>query len=63
MKNKILLNDSKKDVSVADEICTGSEQTKVEWIKPSISAVKINKLTAGYGPFLRDGPVLGLGAS
>ena len=62
MNNKILVDDSKNDVSKIEEVCSSSNN-KSEWVKPVISAVKINKLTAGYGPFLRDGPVLGIGAS
>jgi hypothetical protein len=38
-------------------------EMKLEWITPSISVNKINKLTAGFGPNLKDLPVHIFGAS
>lgn len=39
------------------------EESKLKWVKPSVCAVKISKLTEGFGPNLKDIPVLHIGAS
>lgn len=36
-------------------------EAKLEWITPSISSMKINKLTAGIIPIFKDLPLPGFG--
>jgi hypothetical protein len=38
-------------------------EDKLTWDKPTISVLKINKLTEGFGPRFKDFPLPGLGAA